>query len=84
MAVWFYFIICLFGRQFLMTEPDSSPAKKKFDLIFPILSTLEIIFILGWLKVAEVMSNPCGLDEDDFEMNWILDRNLQARINENS
>ena len=32
---------------------------------------------MGWLKVAEQLVNPWGDDEDDFEVNFLIDRNLE-------
>lgn len=44
------------------------------------MTILQFVFFIGWMKVAEVLLNPFGEDDDDFETNWILDRNLQVGL----
>ncbi|GMT14821.1 hypothetical protein PFISCL1PPCAC_6118, partial [Pristionchus fissidentatus] len=76
-AVRSYFAVALFGRQYLSTTRDI-PMSKTIDLYVPIMTILQFMFFIGWMKVAEVLLNPLGEDDDDFECNYILDRNLQV------
>ncbi|XP_073965105.1 bestrophin 1 isoform X2 [Choristoneura fumiferana] len=80
-AVYSYFITSALGSQWvdnkLHTTSDSVYIVN-IDLYFPIFSTLEFFFYMGWLKVAESLINPFGEDDDDFEVNWLIDRDLQV------
>lgn len=66
------------GRQFL--DPTMKYEKHNLDIVFPIFTYLQFFFYMGWLKVAESLVNPFGEDDDDFEMNWLIDRNVQVKI----
>ncbi|KIH68031.1 Bestrophin [Ancylostoma duodenale] len=68
----------------VFNHPSCHRGKKIFlqiDLYVPVMSILQFIFFVGWMKVAEVLLNPLGEDDDDFECNYILDRNLEVGFN---
>ena len=48
------------------------------DFYIPIFTILEFICYSGWIKVAETLLNPFGDDDEDFEINYLIDRNLQV------
>ncbi|KAK5975201.1 Bestrophin [Trichostrongylus colubriformis] len=79
-AVYSFFVACLFGRQFLLVEDAKLPRGHSIDFYVPIFSIFQFFFYVGWLKVAESMICPFGEDDDDFDMNWIVDRNLQVSL----
>ncbi|XP_019496052.1 PREDICTED: bestrophin-3 isoform X1 [Hipposideros armiger] len=78
LAVYTFFFACLIGRQFL--DPTEGYAGHDLDLYIPIFTLLQFFFYAGWLKVAEQLINPFGEDDDDFETNWCIDRNLQVSL----
>nr|XP_009667896.1 PREDICTED: bestrophin-3 [Struthio camelus australis] len=78
LAVYTFFFACLIGRQFLDT--DQGYQGHDLDLYIPVFTLLQFFFYAGWLKVAEQLINPFGEDDDDFETNWCIDRNLQVSL----
>ncbi|OBS83241.1 hypothetical protein A6R68_22778 [Neotoma lepida] len=89
-AVYSFFALSLVGRQFVepeigtakLQEPDKevSQALGDLDMFVPLTTLLQFFFYAGWLKVAEQLINPFGEDDDDFETNQLIDRNLQVSL----
>ncbi|XP_059402471.1 bestrophin-2-like [Carassius carassius] len=77
-AVYSFFLACLIGRQFL--DPAQGYPGHHLDFYLPVFTLLQFFFYVGWLKVAEQLINPFGEDDDDFETNWLVDRNLQVSL----
>ncbi|KAJ8372328.1 hypothetical protein AAFF_G00290580 [Aldrovandia affinis] len=78
LAVYSFFLVCLIGRQFL--DPAQGYPSHDLDLYIPVFTLLQFFFYTGWLKVAEQLINPFGEDDDDFETNWLIDRNFQVSM----
>ncbi|KAI5637007.1 bestrophin, RFP-TM, chloride channel domain-containing protein [Phthorimaea operculella] len=77
LALYTYFVAALMGRQ-LVPPASGSTAKYEPDVYFPLFTALQFCFYVGWLKVAEVLINPFGEDDDDIELNWLIDRHIKA------
>ncbi|KAM8972506.1 bestrophin-2a [Pelodytes ibericus] len=77
-AVYSFFLTCLIGRQFL--DPTQGYTGHDLDLYVPVFTLLQFFFYAGWLKVAEQLINPFGEDDDDFETNFLIDRNFQVSM----
>ena len=71
MTVYSYFLASMMAQQYIHPRDSAN------DYYFPIFASLEFIFYVGWLKVAETLINPWGEDDDDFDTNYMVDRNIQ-------
>ncbi|VDM39547.1 unnamed protein product [Toxocara canis] len=79
LAVYFYFTVCLVSRQFFPSGRND-PANGDIDIVVPVMTIVQFVFFVGWMKAAEVLLNPMGEDDDDFECSFILDKNLAVNI----
>jgi hypothetical protein len=73
-SVYGYFALALIGRQFPNKNNDE---KEIIDLYVPVFTILQFLFYVGWLKVGEDLMFPFGVDDEDFEFNYILERNVE-------
>uniref|UniRef100_A0A0K0DNY5 Bestrophin homolog n=1 Tax=Angiostrongylus cantonensis TaxID=6313 RepID=A0A0K0DNY5_ANGCA len=80
LAVRSYFLICLVSRQSLIG--DGAPAETTIDIYVPFMTMLQFLFFVAWMKVAEALLNPLGEDDDDFECNFLIDRNIGVGISQ--
>eukprot|EP00092_Neocalanus_flemingeri_P019066 GFUD01020655.1.p1 GENE.GFUD01020655.1~~GFUD01020655.1.p1 ORF type:complete len:712 (-),score=139.07 GFUD01020655.1:319-2454(-) len=83
LATYVFFIFTIIGRQKLegYGEGKRMPSGRQtldIDLYIPIFTVLQFFFYMGLLKVAEQLINPFGDDDEDFELNWLIDRHVKA------
>jgi len=88
LATYLFFIFTLIGRQKIQgfgvrdSGKDVRMASGRIpidiDLYIPIFTVLQFFFYMGLLKVAEQLINPFGDDDEDFELNWLIDRHVKA------
>jgi len=51
LAVYSFFVVTLFGRQWLEVGHG-----EEYDYVFPIFTSLQFVFYVGWLKVSTMTS----------------------------
>ncbi|XP_047478406.1 bestrophin-4-like [Penaeus chinensis] len=72
LAVYSFSLVTVIGSQTPGLEPND------VDTYVPVFAILQFVFYMGWLRVAETLVNPFGEDDDDFEVNSRIDRNMQV------
>ncbi|CAG0888507.1 unnamed protein product [Darwinula stevensoni] len=72
-ACYSFYSAALLGSQFI--DPDT---EKALDIYVPIITLFQLVLYVGWLKVAESLINPYGEDDDDFQLNWLIDRHINV------
>ncbi|CAJ0933165.1 unnamed protein product, partial [Mesorhabditis belari] len=77
LATYAFFFFCLFGRQSIVEiEAKGRSGFDAVDLRFPLFTVVQFLFFVGWFKVGQDLMRPFGLDDDDIELAYILDRNI--------
>ncbi|XP_065220547.1 bestrophin-4-like [Planococcus citri] len=76
LATYSFFIAAVVGRQYV--EHSNQPMQMEIDTYLPIFTVLQFLFYMGLLKVAEQLINPFGDDDEDFELNWLIDRHIKV------
>ena len=84
LATYVFFIFTVIGRQKCDTVKKgdymrSGRMPMDIDLYIPVYTILQFFFYMGLLKVAEQLINPFGDDDEDFELNWLVDRHMKVR-----
>ncbi|XP_053643353.2 bestrophin-2-like isoform X1 [Cherax quadricarinatus] len=70
-AAYTYFVISLLSEQYL--DESLKYPSYEVDLVVPAFALLELVFYMGWLKVAEILLNPFGTNDHSFDLLRILE-----------
>ncbi|KAL1115874.1 hypothetical protein AAG570_006163, partial [Ranatra chinensis] len=76
LATYSFFLAALVGRQYV--EKSGKELQMEIDIYLPVFTILQFFFFMGLLKVAEQLINPFGDDDEDFELNWLIDRHTKV------
>jgi len=73
LAIYTWLFLGIFSSQFL--DIHRSPTIIIFTI--PLFQIVKIVLIYAWMKVANIVRNPFGLDENyDINLEEVLDHNI--------
>ncbi|VDK80597.1 unnamed protein product [Litomosoides sigmodontis] len=52
----------------------------QFDIVLPVMTMIEFLFYVGWMKVAMNLLNSFGEDDDDLDCSFFIDKNLATGL----
>jgi len=78
-AVKVYFIMALIAGQWIV-DTNRQAGDEQVDLYYPIFLSIQFMFYLGWLRVAETLYNPFGEDDDDFDLEELINRHIHVAM----
>ncbi|XP_015785257.1 uncharacterized protein LOC107362670 isoform X2 [Tetranychus urticae] len=81
-ATYAFFTASVFGRQKIERSPKvfNVEIEHRYEPYIPVFTVLQFLLYMGLLKLGEQLINPFGDDDEDFELNWIIDRHLKVSI----
>ncbi|EGT44708.1 hypothetical protein CAEBREN_15809 [Caenorhabditis brenneri] len=75
---WCNSIVWRMQEQKYIEAPVSTNNVLNWYRCIPLIPATSFFLYLGWMKVAEALLNPFGEDDDDFEGNWVIDKNIKT------
>ena len=79
LATYLFFIFTIVGRQKIDGYgPEKRMPSGRVSLDIDLFTVLQFFFYMGLLKVAKQLINPFGDDDEDFELNWLIDRHVKV------
>lgn len=82
LSTYAFFAASVFGRQ--QINPPKYPdlflteIEHRGEFYIPVFTILQFLLYMGLLKLGEQLINPFGDDDEDFELNWIIDRHIKV------